>query len=281
MARDESWELAGPNEEALADMRDHCHREHGAALDPSLHISYANHSRHEARITYLPGGGKKHDSYECLLCDPPQRILLGLLFDFSDPGTRERWLAENSALAAEIRASETPEELIGPAIDAYVHGEIRAGGFAGWLRQHRRRTLAKRRPKDAAREDACMRFLLERRLESLTVEQAIEALLKLQEDQAEEWRALTNGTRTVTEQTLRRYWRHIPRSVRKMAEDAAAADGGVSPELRKRLLAKLSPSNALPQAPMPGQASVRAHRPPLPPPGALKERGGPRARRQR
>ena len=118
----------------------------------------------------MPGGGEKRSSYECLLCDPPQRFLLGLI-EFSSPGSRQRWLRENPTLADEIRACEMPEELVGAAIEAYVHGEIRPGGFAEWQRQQWLGKLAKRRPKDAAREDGCMRFLLERRLEGDTVDQ--------------------------------------------------------------------------------------------------------------
>lgn len=211
---------------------------------------------------------------------PPQRFLLGLI-EFSSPGSRQRWLRENPALADEIAASEIPEELVGPAIEAYVHGEIRPGGFAEWQRQQWLSKLAKRRPKDAAREDGCMRFLLERRLEGETVERAIEALLKLQAEDPDAWQGLTGGTRTVTEPTLRRYWRHIPKPIRDTAASAAAEDGGVSPGAKERLLAKLSPSNALPQAPEAGQARRRAKRPLLPPPGALKDRGGPRARGER
>ena len=285
MARDKAWELAGPDEATLAEMKEHCHRNHGAALDPRLHISYANHRRHEARVIYLPGGkgrgGEKFASWECLLCDPPQRFLLDPLFDFGDPGARQRWLRENPALADEIRACEMPEELVGAAIEAYVHGEIRPGGFAEWQRQQWLGKLAKRRPKDAAREDGCMRFLLERRLEGMTVDQAIEALLKLQDEDPEEWQKLTGGTRTVAEPTLRRYRRHIPKSVRDLAASAAAKDGSVSPEVKARLLAMLSPSNDLPQAPGPGQARAHATRPTLPLPGALKDIGGPRARGER
>lgn len=280
MARDESWELAGPNEEALADMREHLQKDHMVAFDPRLHVSYANHRRSEARINYVPGGGEKRSSYECLLCDPPQRFLLGLI-EFSSPGSRQRWLRENPTLADEIRACEMPEELVGAAIEAYVHGEIRPGGFAEWQRQQWLGKLAKRRPKDAAREDGCMRFLLERRLEGDTVDQAIEALLRLQADDPEAWQALSGGTRTVTEPTLRRYWRHIPGIVRKATEAAAAGEGSVAPEVKERLLSMLSPSKNLPKAPGPLQSGRHAQRPPLPPPGALKERDGPGARRQR
>jgi hypothetical protein len=284
MARDKAWELAGPDEAALAEMAKHCNRKHLAALDRNLHVSYANHRRHEARVIYLPGGegrgGEKFASFECLLCDPPQRFLLGLI-EFSSPGSRQRWLRENPALADEIATSEIPEELVGPAIEAYVHGEIRAGDFAEWLREQRRRKLARRRPKDAAREDGCMRFLLERRLEGKTVEGAIEALLRLQADDPDAWQALSGGTRTVTEPTLQRYWRHIPGIVRKAVEAAAAGEGSVAPEVKERLLSMLSPSNELPQAPEAGQARRRAKRPLLPLPGALKDRGGPRARGER
>lgn len=285
MARDKAWELAGPDEAALAEMAKHCNRKHLAALDRNLHVSYANHRRHEARVIYLPGGegrgGEKFASFECLLCDPPQRFLLGLVFDFSDPETQRSWLDENSVPAAEIRACEMSEELVGAAIEAYVHGEIRPGGFAEWQRQQWLSKLAKRRPKDAAREDGCMRFLLKRRLEGETVEGAIEALLKLQAEDPNAWQALSGGTRTVTEPTLQRYWRHIPGIVRKAAEAAAAGEGSVAPEVKERLLAKLSPSNELPQAPEAGQARRRAKRPLLPLPGALKDRGGPRTRGER
>lgn len=236
MARDESWELAEPNEEALADMREHRQSVHMRAFDPAMHVAYANHRRHDARFAYLPGGGEKLSSFECLLCDPPQRFLLGRVLDFSDPEPQRRWLRENPMLADEIAACEIPEELTGPVIEAYVHGEIRVGGFAGWLRQQRQRKLAKRRPIDAAREDGCMQFLLERRLEGLTVEKATEDLLKLQAEDAKAWQALTGGTRTVTEPTLERYWSHIPKSVRDAAAAAAAEDGSVSSEAKKRLL---------------------------------------------
>jgi hypothetical protein len=284
---DESWQLAGPDKAALAEMAAHLNRDHGAAFDPRIHLSHAAHRRSDARIFYLPvgpempDGAQKLASFECLLCDPPQRFLLNPTLDFNDAGTRQRWLRENPALADEVAACEVPEELIAAAIDAYVHGEVVAGGLAEWLRGQRRQKLAKRRPKDAAREDGCMRFLLERRLEGLTVEKAIETLLKLQAEDPEEWRKLTGGTRTVTEPTLERYWSNIPRPVRKAAEAAISQDGGASPELRERLLAKLSPSNDLPQTPRTEQARGHGSKPLLPPPGALKERGGVRARRQR
>jgi hypothetical protein len=283
MARDESWEMAGPDEAALAQMKKHCHRDHKVAFEPKLHLSYANHCRHEARITYLPGNDEegKYPSFECLLCDPPQRFLLGLVFDFSNRGTRERWLRENPALADEIAEAEVPGELIGTAIEAYVHGELGAGGFAQWGQAQKMRTLAKRRPKDAMRADGCKRFLLEQRLDGSTVEQAINALLTLQAEDPAAWEKLSGGTRTITEPTLRRYWTHIPRPVRDAAGAAAADDGGTTSEVKERLLAKLSPSNDLPPVPKTGQARPNETKPLLPPPGALKDRGGPRARGQR
>lgn len=284
MARDEAWELAGPDEAALAEMAKHCNVDHKAAFDPRMHLSYAHHRRAEARINYLPAGdgrgGEKLASFECLLCDPPQRFLLGLI-EFSSPGSRQRWLRQNPAFADEIAACELPEELIGPAIEAHVHGEIPAGGLAQWFQHRRREKLAKRRPKDAAREDGCKRFLLERRLEGQTVDQARTALLELQAEDPETWQALTGGKRTVTEPTLRRYWRKIPRPVRKAAKAAVAGEGSVSPEIKERLLGMLSPSTDLPQAPESGQARPHAKRSPLPSPGPLKDRGGARSRSQR
>jgi hypothetical protein len=280
MARDESWELAAPNEKALAEMREHCHTAHLMAFDPRLHLSYANHRRHDARIIYVPAGPGQLAFYECLACDPPQRFLLGWT-DYGERETQLRWLRKNPTVAAQIERSGIPDELIGPAIQAHLDGEVGEGGFAGWLDKQMHRDFRKRRPKDARREDGCQRFLLERRLEGWTVQKAIDALLEMQEEDLDAWQVLTEGKRTVTEPTLERYWGHIPKSVRDAALAAAGGDGSQAPEVKERLLAVLSPSNDLPQARRSAQPGAHAKRPALPPPGALQGRGGRGPRRQR
>jgi hypothetical protein len=274
----EKSQEGAPDAQAIAAMREHREGEHRRAFDLARHVDYPGQKRKRAAMTYVPAFAGRLASFHCSLCE--RRFLLGQA-DYGERETQLRWLREHPSVADQIRRSEIPDELSGPAIQAYLDGEIGEGGFAGWLRHQQQRDARKRRPKDAQREDGCQRFLLEKRLQGYTVDRAIDSLLEMQGRDSEEWQALSGGTKTVAEATLRRYWRHIPKSVREATLPAADGSDSTPAEIKGRLHALLSPSNDLPREPGAMQSGRHAKRSPLPPPGALKERGGPGARHKR
>ena len=150
------------DEEALADMREHRRTvpQCAAFVDPAMHVAYANHRRHDARFAYLPGGGGELSSFECLLCDPPQRFLLGRVLNSAIRNPSGAGCARTRCLPTKSPHARFLEELTGPVIEAYVHGEIRAWAalLAGCASKGSASSPQRPRPIDAAREDGCMQF---------------------------------------------------------------------------------------------------------------------------
>lgn len=270
-----------PSEEHVAAMREHREGEHDRAFDLVRHVDYPGQRRKRAPMTYTPAGGGALARFHCRLC-PGQVFLLGDPFDYTDPVAQRRWLRRHPEHAPGIERLAPSDR--GRAIAAHESGELAVHSYEQLLAKGLQRTVSKgRRAVDAARIEGCQRLMLAERLEGKSVEGIVEGLLGMQENQPKRWRELTGGTAGAKEPTLRRYWHLIPRPVRTevAAEAKRVAETGKASALGGRLLAALDPSADLPRSPGAVKPLSRAKRPLLPPPGALKDRGGPGARRKR
>jgi hypothetical protein len=281
MEKPEKTQEGGPDAQAIAAMREHREGEHRRAFDLVRHVDYPGQKRKRAPMTYVPAAPGRGAHFYCRLC-PGLVFPVGDPFDYSDPATQQRWLRRHPDDAPGIL--KLPPEQRGRAIAAHQSGEVAALAYEQWLAKGLQRTVPKgRRAEDAARIEGCQRQMLAERLEGKPVEEIIERLLRMQVKEPGRWHKLTGAQKTVTEPTLRRYWRKIPKPARDAAAEEAKAqtETGQASALGERLLAALSPSANLPPPPKPVQPGAHAKRPTLPPPGVLQERSGPGARRQR
>lgn len=281
MAKPEKSKAGAPSEEHVAEMREHREGEHRRAFDLARHVDYPGQRRKRAPMTYTPPDVGFLARFHCRLC-PGRVFLLGDPFDYTDPAAQRRWLRRHPEHAPGIERLAPADR--GRAIAAQESGELAVHSYEQLLAKGLQRTVPKgRRAADAARIEGCQRQMLAERLEGKLVAEIIEGLLDMQENQPKRWRELTGGETKAKEPTLRRYWQKIPLPVRKAAAEGARerTETGQASALGERLLAALDPSVGLPLQPGPAQSGAHARRPPLPPPGALKDRGGPGARRKR
>jgi hypothetical protein len=264
-------------------MREHREEVHSRPFDLARHVDFPGQRRKHAPMSYLPAGGGRRARFYCLLRQCQGLVFpIGDPFDFSDLEAQERWLRRHPEQEAAIR--QLPPELRGQAIAAHVSGDVGVYAYEQLLAKGLQRTVPKgRRPEDDGRIAACQKHMIAERLKGKKVAEIIKGLEDMQKDERERWEELTGGTETVKEGALRRYWRLIPPPVRDAAaaEAKRRAETGERSALEERLLAALSPSGDLPAAASSPDPGGHEKRTPLPLPGALKERGGPRARRER
>jgi hypothetical protein len=210
----------------LEAMKSHREGEHERPLELDRHVSYPGHQRARAPMTYSPGVPGHRARFHCKLC--PGKVFPIGIEDYAETEAQELWLLRNPGLAAGVR--RLPAEDRAQAIAAYASGEVTEHAFQQLLRTRLQRTANKGRPAATRRMKACQGYMLEAYGQLGTVEQVLDSLLEMHRDAPERWLELTGASHPLSESTLRRYWRLIPRATRERVRAAYRA----KPESERR-----------------------------------------------